>query len=491
MNNYDIYNIIINEQVKYLNYLLKHKLENEDLISDIDKFKNNKEDILVEIDNLFNGNNVNLPNVIPEYLLDKREISNILNFDAWKNIVDNISQYENFNGFDLLDNLLSFLDDNNSKLNKNQCLDLICNTLLKLDFSECNNDVIMVMTQLCNLNNDKVNQCLNTITNNNYEFLFNENVIDDDLDFTNDFFYLLNKEENKKYKDYFCNNKSINRKINSNSIKQYTFDNDFLNIYPIEKFSFLLLHKENEAFTNNSKFKSFFEGINNISKNLYEKYSCDCCNILMEEYKNKYISYFDNSDRNKLKQQFVRLHRNKEEGVTAPYETNQFHLPDKPKLSSGTWASTKSENENFISKWDEWQKSEMELDYKYVTTFNIDEEFSKYLYIKNKNDICKLFFLFPKEYNYSLEDLVSIALCADEKLKNPYNLIFINWDELLKQYDVIHFGDENDIGSGFSLSSSYDTETILVTNPDLINNVYTYNIESYKNRNNVYEDIVR
>ena len=323
------------------------------------------------------------------------------------------------------------------------------------------------------LENEKINTLLNEYTNNNYSY-FNDFLKNNEYSLL-DFTYIISKTEAL---DFYLTSPEVNRKYNSNQYQIFKKNQDFLKKYPVKEFAYLFLNYHVGNFDNlNDNEINFCKELEEIAEIHRRDYEMQCRKEFMEMAKEKFEHYFDNKGRDILDQTFIRMYRHENQAIVKPRKENSFKVSGKPGIEDGTWASTSPVDKSYISKWDEWQKREMGIDYKFVATFTINKD-CKLLSVDNVNELAILYFLYPKQ-PLEFDKMLDLFNCADGKCKYSFASYQIDWDKLFEDYNIYHYANKPSIGEGWEMSNPYDAETILVRDVTLMENVKEYNINEY------------
>ena len=326
------------------------------------------------------------------------------------------------------------------------------------------------------LNNKDINNLLNKYTNNNYSYLL-DFIKNNDYS-PGEFLYNL---EGHDYLNFFLTSPELNRKYNSKSYKIFKKNQDFLTKYPVKEFGYLYLNFYLNNFNGLTEDEiEFCEKFKQVSEIYQYKYKAQCKTDFLEMVKEKFANYFDNKDNNVLDKTFVRMYREENQAIIKPRKIKSLKISGKPSLESGTWASTLSSDYRYISKWDEWQSNNMDINYKFVATFNINKN-CNVLQVANVNELAILYFLYPDpHYSISLDNMLDLYNCAEGNVKFSFTPCYINWEKVFEKYNVYYFANEASIGEGFEMSNPYDAETILIRDISLIENLKKYDINEYR-----------
>lgn len=334
------------------------------------------------------------------------------------------------------------------------------------------------------LENEKINTLLNEYTNNNYSY-FNDFLKNNEYSLL-DFTYIISKTEAL---DFYLTSPEVNRKYNSNQYQIFKKNQDFLKKYPVKEFAYLFLNYHVGNFDNlNDNEINFCKELEEIAEIHRRDYEMQCRKEFMKMAREDFEHYFDNKDNSILNQTFIRMYRKEGQALVEPREIKTMDVIGKPNLESGTWASTSPIDRRYISKWDEWQKSEMSIDYQFVSTFTINKD-CKLLSVDNVNELAILYFLYPQQ-PLQFNNMLDLFNCAIGNSKFSIAAYKIDWDKVFKDYNVYYFANKDSIGEGFEMSNPYDVETILIRDTSLIENLKEYNINEYR-RMFCIEDIER
>lgn len=343
-------------------------------------------------------------------------------------------------------------------------------------FKDLSNIKIIFFEIAADLNNEEINVLLNEYTNGSYNYLLE--FLKDNEYSPNNFLYNIDGTDAL---EFFLTSPALKKRYESYGYERYKFNQDFLKQYPVEDFAYLFLNYHFENFDDLSEEEiEFCEKFDETSDIIKKKYEEQCKIDFLKNMKENFSNYFINKENDVTDKTFVRMYREKEQSIVPPREIKSYGPSEKPALELGTWASTFADDRRYVSKWDMWQEYEMNIDYKFVSTFNIDKD-CKILSVANRNELAMLCFLYPnKEKEITLDEAISLYNCAIGNIKCTFAPHYIDWNEIFKEYDVYYFANEEDIGEGVRISNAYNVETILVNNVSVIENLKEYAIDDYR-----------
>lgn len=372
---------------------------------------------------------------------------------------------------ELIENTMDLMAEENPNIEQ------IVENLKILQENDCFSDLsrirLIFLEIASELENEKIDALLDKYTNNNYHY-YSDFLRNNDFSILN-FTYKIAETDALSF---YLTAKEVDRKYNSKQYQVFKKNQDFLKNYPVEEFGHLYLNcyfKNFDGLT--EKEMAFCEEFEDIAEIHKREYQNQCRKEFMEMAKEKFEHYFDNKGRDILDQTFIRMYRHENQAIVKPRKENSFKVSGKPGIEDGTWASTSPVDKSYISKWDEWQKHEMGIDYKFVATFTINKD-CKLLSVDNVNELAILYFLYPKQ-PLEFDKMLDLFNCADGKCKYSFASYQIDWDKLFEDYNIYHYANKPSIGEGWEMSNPYDAETILVRDVTLMENVKEYNINEY------------